>query len=305
MNAFVGAQDELAEQLLVARKMGGAFLLPPRLIVRLSGKDAFRYLNGQVTRDLRRSVKDEAMSACILTPKGKLCAPLLIRHVGDDLLVEADPILEESLIARLERYIVADDVTLSNEPPYEGVTVHVFGALASDKQWQGQGGIRVWRLGVPGLDLEGGFLKNNPEAHLLDPSVVETLRIERGIPKWGSELTEETLPPEARLDRTHIDYDRGCYPGQETISRLKSIGKVRRLLQTLSSPPGSPLHVGMPVIDSEKKEVGVISSASEQFDTGAWVALAVLPREISGSLFACLPLTAETTPLTITGIHGS
>ena len=165
--------------------------------------------------------------------------------------------------------------------------------------------MRVSRLGVAGLDLDGDFLKNNLEAHLLDPRIVETLRIERGIPKWGSELTEETLPPEAGLDRTHIDYDRGCYPGQETISRLKSIGKVRRLLHTLRSPAGCELLPGMCVLDGEKKEVGVISSASEQFDTGAWVALAILPREISGSLFTRDPLTGETTPLSIEAIHGS
>ena len=118
-------------------------------------------------------------------------------------------------------------------------------------------------------------------------------------------MNEETLPPEVGLDRTHIDYDRGCYPGQETISRLKSIGRVRRLLHTLRSSPGQPLHPGMHLLDAGKKEFGVISSVSEQWDTGAWVALAILPRETIEPLFAFDPLTGETTPISIAEIHGS
>ena len=54
--------------------------------------------------------------------------------------------------------------------------------------------------------------------------------MERGIPQWGNELSEETLPPDAGLERTHIDYHKGCYIGQEVISRLKSVGHVNRKL---------------------------------------------------------------------------
>lgn len=305
MREIEGKREELVTQLHRARREGGAFILSPHLVIRVSGKDAFRYLNGQVTRDLGRLSKNEAISACILTPKGKLCAPLLIRREGDDLLVEADPVLEESLFARLERYIVADDVTLSIKPPSEGETVHIFGQMASDEQWKDRGGIRVSRLGVPGWDVEKTLIESNQGLKLLEPQVIETVRIECGLPIWGSELDEEILPPEAGLDRTHIDYDRGCYPGQETISRLRSIGRVRRLLHTLRSSPGNALDEGMRVIDGEMKEVGMITSAAEQFDTGAGVALAILPREKSEVLFACLPLTGDTTPLSIVEIHGS
>ena len=121
-----------AEQLRLAKVNGGAFLLPARLLLRLSGADALRYLNGQITRDLSRAIPGHALPACILTPKGKLCAPLLIWKENDDLLVEADPSLEEALIARLERYIVADDVAVTLEPPRQ--LIHVFGKLAESEQ---------------------------------------------------------------------------------------------------------------------------------------------------------------------------
>jgi folate-binding protein YgfZ len=58
----------------------------------------------------------------------------------------------------------------------------------------------------------------------------EAERIEKGIPKWGAELMEGMLPPEAGLDATDISYSKGCYIGQEVISRIKSAGKVNRRL---------------------------------------------------------------------------
>lgn len=304
--------QELADQLSLARKEGGAFLLPSRLVVRVSGADAFRYLNGQVTRDLGRLRDDDAVSACLLTPRGKLCAVLLIHREGEDFLLEADPSLEESLPARLERYIVADDVTLSLEKARPAV--HLFGRVSTDwvRQDAGENNdskppkvLQMMRLGVSGIDVELGGIGSRELPPLLDPLVVEALRLEHGIPSVGSELGGEILPPEALLDRTHIDYDRACYPGQEVISRLKSIGRVNRLLHLLTAPAGSALRAGMHVASGEGKDVGVLTSVAEQFDTGATLALAFLPRESSGPLFALDPLTGARTQLTITSITGS
>jgi len=84
-------KKDFGQQLRLARLEGGAFLLAPRLLIRLSGSDAFRYLHGQVTRDLSRLAPHEALDACILTPKGKLCAPLLIWQEGEDFILESSP----------------------------------------------------------------------------------------------------------------------------------------------------------------------------------------------------------------------
>jgi len=295
-----------AEQLRLAKVNGGAFLLPPRLLLRLSGADALRYLNGQITRDLSRAIPGHALPACILTPKGKLCAPLLIWKENDDLLVEADPSLEEALIARLERYIVADDVAVTLEPPRQ--LIHVFGKLAESEPWVCFPGIRANRLGVPGIDL----MKDTPGVEsltLLDPLVVERLRIEAAIPMWGLELSEETLPPEAGLDRTHIDYDRGCYPGQETISRLKSIGKVNRLLCLLTAPDKATIDPGHDIVTEEGSVVGAITSVTPQITEESampftlTLALAYLKRSVVEGdmpIYALDPLTGGKTQLSIT-----
>jgi len=217
--------------------------------------------------------------------------------------------LGESLLARLDRYIVADDVILSVEPIKE--VIHLFGEAASDKHWEHVPGLRTTRLNCAGLDLLEERLAEATLPSLIDPSVIETLRIEQGIPIWGRELTVDTLPPEVGLERTHIDYDRGCYPGQEVISRLKSIGRVNRLLHRVISEPGDLLCAEMTIHKDGGDKIGFISSASPQFDTGSWVGLAVLPRGVSitsegsGIIFALDPLTGEKTPISISEITGS
>ncbi len=293
-------KKDFGQQLRLARLEGGAFLLAPRLLIRLSGSDAFRYLHGQVTRDLSRLAPHEALDACILTPKGKLCAPLLIWQEGEDFILESSPEVQEGLIARLERYVVADDVTITTVAPKS--VIHHFGNAASELELTAQDGLRVSRIGVPGIDLDVTETAPLSSRNLLDLVVVEALRIERCLPAWGSELDGELLPPEAGLDRSHIDYDRGCYPGQEVISRIKSVGKVNRQLHLLVavSEAGVTLQAGQVVLSGEGREVGTLTSISPQFDTGLMMALAFLKRDVQQPLFTFDPLTGEKRVLTIT-----
>jgi folate-binding protein YgfZ len=279
------------------RLEGGAFRVTPGIRLRLSGGDAFRYLNGQITRDLKRLGDHEALPACILTPKGKLCALLSIHRAGGDLIVESDVEVGEALRERLERYLVADDVVITEESWPE--RIHLFGD-ALEKVKKSSVGISLSRLAVTGCDLPPESLDSTVE--LLDPLLVEILRIERGIPAWGREIGPEILPPEAGLDRTAIDYDRGCYPGQEVISRLKSIGRVNRLLHGFR---GDGLREGMKILSSEGSELGKLTSVAALPTTTGCVALGYLPRGTGVPLFASDPLTGEGTPLSITATFGT
>ncbi|MEI6417314.1 MAG: hypothetical protein WCO92_06305, partial [Verrucomicrobiota bacterium] len=103
------------------------FYLPERLLIRVTGSDRLRYLNGQVTNDLKRLVSGEVMQACLLTPKGKLSAVIWITLQEEAIVLEAPLELSEELLARLERYLVADDVVLEVIPSEP--TIHVFGEL--------------------------------------------------------------------------------------------------------------------------------------------------------------------------------
>lgn len=202
------------------RTKGGFFFPGPRTRVRVTGADRLRYLNGQLSNDLRRLVPGEAMASLVLTAKGKLCADVFVWIDGDALVVEGDVSLEESLPARLERYAVSDDVAF-DLMPHDPQRCHVFALRTA-----GEGSLRIRRLGVEGCDLpsapENALEASNDE--------VELLRIERGIPRWGNELSEEILPQEAGLDRIAVDFKKGCYVGQEVVSRIHSVGRVNRYL---------------------------------------------------------------------------
>jgi folate-binding protein YgfZ len=106
--------------------------------------------------------------------------------------------------------------------------------------------------------------------------------VQRGIPAWGAELTEDTLPPEAGLDKTHIDYHKGCYIGQEVISRLKSVGHVNRALQRFTGKsdgqvaatgfalsggpsPGDLLHLAGTRDNAVGKLTSVVSGLAGEF----------------------------------------
>ena len=119
-----------------------------------------------------------------------------------------------------------------------------------------------------------------------DESEWEVLRIENGIPRWGRELTPEIIPPEANLAARAIDYEKGCYIGQEVISRMKMSGQTRQRLCGLTSEkalaPGMELRAGT-------KMVGRVTSAVFSERMNAHIALAMIKRgytDIGTSLIA-------------------
>jgi folate-binding protein YgfZ len=119
-----------------------------------------------------------------------------------------------------------------------------------------------------------------PEPARLSPELLELLRIEAGIPRWGRELTAETLPPEAGLDRTHIDYHKGCYIGQEVISRVKSVGHVNRHLRGFTSPEGKPLPPGGRLFSAAEpaRPCGQLTSTAWSFALAMPIGLGYLKR---------------------------
>src|SRR5437762_10678173 len=88
--------------------------LSARAKLRVAGADRFRFLNGQITNDLQKASETAAIEACVLNAKGKLNAHIFIAALGESLLIDAEPELRETLRARLERYVIADDVQIED-----------------------------------------------------------------------------------------------------------------------------------------------------------------------------------------------
>ncbi len=258
------------------------FYLPERLLIRVTGSDRLRYLNGQVTNDLRKLVPGEAMQACLLTPKGKLSAVVWVTLHEQATFLEAPIELFEDLPARLERYLIADDVNLEIIPSES--EIHVFGALLEESSFQKVPGVLISRLHLPGKDIKiselpvGFFEEHQP----LSQEDVEAWRIEQAVPQWGKELTPDRLPPEAYLERRAIDYNKGCYVGQEVISRLRSVGHVNRLLVSLiTKNSGEELVPGMKLFDlgTTEKSIGFITSVATESMSGKCIALGYVSRD--------------------------
>jgi folate-binding protein YgfZ len=288
------------------------FDLSGRVKIRLTGSDRVRFLNGQMTNDVRKANRDLALPACVLNAKGKMDAFVFISAGPEELFLDADAELAETLAQRLDRYVIADDVVVE-EVTAEFSLFHIIGEtlpiLLNNGNWR-----RGKRFGTAGWDLvlpapEHDRVLRLLVAHspLCDADCAEQLRIEQGIPRWGRELTNEIIPVEANLADEAIDYGKGCYIGQEVISRMKMSGQTNKRLRGLISTNGAPLATGMRLTThEERKEVGWITSAVHSSRLGKEIALGYVKRghnEIGTRLFARRDADAGTTlEVEVTGL---
>jgi len=262
---------------------------------RATGTDCKRFLNGQLTNNMLALQPGFAIYACALTAKGKLSADLYVAETRDAYYLDAESLLRESLQARLEKYIIADDVTLEDVTDEFGL-VHVVDTESPERglrellsvvalKESGVLLIESNRFGIQGFDLwfpAGGaaaveeMLQQSPA----DSQTAEDLRIEHGIARWGHELSEDVLPKEAALDDRAISYTKGCYLGQEVISRIKSIGRVNRHLRGLVPSDGVMIEAGDKLFNSEDpgKEIGYITSVGRSRKRPQTIALGYVRR---------------------------
>jgi folate-binding protein YgfZ len=229
----------------------------PRAFVRVSGPDAGEYLQRMVSNDVGALRVGDSCPALLLTAKARLVAPLVVwRRGDDDYLVLTEPELGEQVRALLLRMRLRARCEIE---PERHRSLLVFG---------GTGIATEHPDAVEVLDAE-------LEA-TLTPEELELRRIEAGVPAWGRELDERILPAEAGLDRTHVSFAKGCYPGQEPIARLHYRGHPNRTLRVVELDEVPPydaelLHDG--------KVVGRVTSAAQRGD-GTVVALAYVRREV-------------------------
>ncbi|MBV8375389.1 MAG: folate-binding protein YgfZ [Verrucomicrobia bacterium] len=293
--------------------------LSDRAKFKVTGKDRARFLNGQLTNDILSLRPGSAVCACALTAKGKLCAELFVAATKEGHFLDAEAVLRESLAARLERYIIADDVTLEEVTgefglfhlvnPVSGKAESPAAALPGSETMNFL--IESNRFGVPGLDL--WFPANRADAvreelgqSPVDPETAESFRIERGIARWGKELSEDVIPNEAGLDKRAISYGKGCYLGQEVISRIKSIGHVNRHLCTLVPAAGVTFEIGDKLFaDGESvKEIGYVTSVGQSRSLDRAIALGYVRRAfaVSGTILQVRRNNSLLGPIEVRGL---
>ncbi len=305
-----GVRDE---EYRAFRERGGVVDLASRVKLLFKGGDRIRYLNGQMTANIAAAKCPSVVPACVTTAKGRLCADVFVSIGQSGVLVDADPAVADVLPARLERYIIADDVTMEDVTESIAI-VHFLGVKMDALQDAVPEEIRgvlvpVNRFGIPGFDYFPPFRKDLPPVWekitarlpVLSDALLELIRIEHGVPRWGRELDETTLPPEAGLDRTHIDFHKGCYIGQEVISRLKSVGHVNRELRGFVSMDSTPLVAGAHIFFAADpaRVLGRFTSAAFSFALDRPIALGYLRRDAAGGEFLTAAPEAADAPVRI------
>jgi len=199
-----------------------------REYVGVRGPDAEDFLQRMLSNDVTQAPCD----ALLLTPKGRIIAPLrVVRRGDDDYLLLTEPGLGETVLGTLLRARFAAKCEIE---PEQHTSVLV---------WDGD-----FARADEHVDIE---IEATAAADEL-----ERARIEAGVPAWGKEIDETILPAEAGLDRTHISFTKGCYPGQEPVARLHYRGHANRGLRVLrmDAPPGAELRY-------QGKAVGRVTSA--------------------------------------------
>jgi tRNA-modifying protein YgfZ len=182
--------------------------------VAVRGPDAKDFLQRMVSND----VEHAPCPALLLTPKGRVIAPLVVvKRADDDYLLLTEPGLGDVVRSTLVRARFAAKVEIE---PEEHTSVIVFG--------DGDG-IPNDEYGVPAVEL----LDADAPSGVADEEELERLRILARRPRWGREIDHRVLPAEAGLTETHVSFTKGCYPGQEPIARLHYRGKANRELRVL------------------------------------------------------------------------
>jgi folate-binding protein YgfZ len=254
------------------------FDLSARTKLRVTGADRARYLNGQITNDLRKATRDIAIRAAVLNVKGRIDADIFIHDGGDSFVIDADAALRAGLAARLERYVIADDVQIEDVTD-EFALFHLLDsahtAIAAERF--GSAGTDLW---IMSSEAPAQLHELAASCEVYDEQRAETFRIERGVARWGFELSNDIIPVEANLESAAIDYMKGCYTGQEVISRMKMSGQTNKRLRGLISTNGVPLRRGTRLSPSGEptRDVGWITSASRSDFLQKEIALGFVKR---------------------------
>jgi folate-binding protein YgfZ len=262
--------------------------------IRVTGEDRVRLLHAMCTNHISQLKEGEGCYAFFLNAQGRILADAVILALPGALLLDTEPETRRSLSEHLEKYIIADDVTLEDvteatvelgvEGPQAESVLRAAGAAPPEARWSyAHWGERIvvrssgFSVIAPAEDraalvaaLEaGGALRASAEA-------ARVARIEAGRPRYSEDITDRNLPQETqRLEALH--FNKGCYLGQEIVERVRARGGVHRFLERLEIDGHVSPSAGAK-ITLEGREVGEITSAAHSPARGRVVALGYVRR---------------------------
>ena len=299
-------RSNVAEGLAAMREGAAVVDRSSRKILRLNGKDPVGMLDAVLTNEVPKEA-DRGVYAMLLNPKGRVQTDLRVLRAGEDVLVDTEP--EGAGAAReiLGRYAPFSRVKLEDLSGSWSV-LGLYGPRARDLlgglelaehasapvEVGGQAPLAVGVMfPVPGFDLFGpsediGAARTYLIEHgavPASPSAYEAARIEAGIPRFGADITPENFPGETGALGRAVSFGKGCYPGQETVARMRYRGHPNKTLYRLVIE-GTEAHAGAEIAQNDKTVGAVTSVSTAPVDNGRILALGYLSRnaEIAGHL---------------------
>ncbi len=272
----------------------------------LKGADRVRWLNGMVTNNVRDLPPGNGVYAFVLTPQGQIRGDLYAFHLGENLVVEMERAQAETLLPLLRRFIIMDKVEVEDlseritviglAGPKSGAALAAIGLDVNELNplqfaelpWNGHSitavrkdhplvdSYELWAPKEIAASLVGAFRQYG--ASEISDDALELFRVASGIPKIGVDIREKTLPHETGQDRA-LNFNKGCYIGQEIVERIRARGAVHRAfagfeVEGTAPDPGTK-------IQSDGKEAGEITSVAA-LPNEKFIALGVLRKEYLG-----------------------
>lgn len=259
----------------------------PHGLVVVDGPDATKFLQSLVSQDLDAIADGQSAPSLLLTPQGKLDVVFRATHAGDEWWLDTEAADAQRLAESLARYRIRVKVEIDDRTSTTGLA-SVIGGVGATGADAAAAGVQVlpteW-VDAPGADLLGPLDAVRLAVDALDPAPdcwstqrFEAFRIECGVPRFGVDITEKTIPQEAFLDQDAVSFTKGCFLGQELVTRIDTRGHVNKYLRRLDVDGAAVPPTGATVVVDDR-EVGTVTSAAATHD-GRVVALATVRREV-------------------------
>lgn len=293
----------LADQCEALLSSSGYVALEDWSVVTLTGADRQSFLHNMCTNEIRKLTTGEGCEAFFTDVKGKIVAHVWVLLREDRITLLAVPDQAELIVSHLDRYIIREDVQFADRSQSEAWTL-LAGAQAdtvlndSDaeltKPWQSTtcrlGGVEclLVRFTLPGRTayLLGTSSERVAElrqqleaagAIACGQRAWDTLRVEAGLPLFGTDFDHSNLPQEVARDAEAISFTKGCYLGQETVARIDALGHVNKQVVTLKFAEGTNPEIGT-TLTQQDQQVGVATTVGQSPRSGAPLALAMVRR---------------------------
>jgi folate-binding protein YgfZ len=273
--------------------------LDDHFVISLAGEDRHAFLHNFCTADIKKLAVGDGCEAFVLNGKGKTMAFVHALAFDDAIwLLGADVTSAKPLMEHLDRYIIREDVQLADLSesirmffgPSEKVAglIGIKELLPNKCRVSGEivDSLRAVSIEVAGVGLWLAVQQDSADELIgkLDALRVtvasavslESIRIEQGTPRSGTEADESNLPQELQRDEKAISFTKGCYLGQETVARLDALGRVNQLLTRVQLGAESP-EAGAE-LKADDKVVGRVTSVAWSPKFNQWIGFAFVRR---------------------------